>query len=942
MSSHLSHVMTLANGVIGVSVLAMPFCFKQCGIFLAIILLLLSSMLSRLACHFLVKSAVMSRRRNFEFLAFHAFGHMGKFFVELFIIGFLLGTCIAFFVVVGDLGPEIIGKVINKNSEDIRTSLLIFTAILIVLPLGLLRNIDSLATISTATIGFYICLVLKVIGESTQHIFAGDWYEHVNFWRPAGILQCLPIFAMALFCQTQLFEIYESVPNVSLEKMNEIVRGALNICTAVYVSVGLFGYIACCTQTFTGNILMSFERSPSSEVIKLCFVFSVAFSFPLVIFPCRASLNSLLFRRAYIHESTSNYMPETRFRFLTFVIVTFSLILGILIPNIEFVLGIVGATIGVMICLIFPAAFFISISSKNTNERLLAKGIVFVGVSIMILGTYVNLFAMEEPSDPRGAIMTDKSLNKINNLPFNSVKDNIPLIQDIPKNPDIPRSNKDTPVIPDFKIPVNRPEELPVPVLPVEGNQRTVLKPPKPDNVVVSVAPEPKKILEKNSDIVGDSMKESKVEPKAEDNGKKNDPAIPKVEEKVKPMEEQDKIVDSPKKADLIHSDAIKKEDSELAADGELAQLEVAQRHEELKKTLERHKMEQLEMLQEQRELLKDIKEQRMEFKKEQEERLAKGAELSKKSGQVEGKNEDKSVKIESHVEPNLIINKKNNIGKKGNQLDHQEEKEPAKIKPELEILDTKTRNLNAEEKKDSEPQKESRPENSVKDVQEPLKTIIVNDSAKEGVKTLENGQVGEKASDHILEALTNKKEVEETGSNQEKNLQKNESVLKKVTLNEDKETNRLQEFSLPIALKMSNQTKNYNDSGRLINESKGDFSAVRRDILQNNEREKREVEVQVEFKDTEVKVENIKSDGTREICVKRDDDLSNEKLSVEKQPVKKEDAADLLIRTNAYLSQQSFTDKISIDQNLAVNGDVVQLKKRDLKALKPGEDGGL
>lgn len=66
-------------------------------------------------------------------------------------------------------------------------------------------------------------------------------------------------------------------------------------------------------------------------------------------------------------------MPETRFRFLTFVVVTFSLILGIMIPNIEFVLGIVGATIGVMICLIFPAAFFISISSKNTNERLLAK-----------------------------------------------------------------------------------------------------------------------------------------------------------------------------------------------------------------------------------------------------------------------------------------------------------------------------------------------------------------------------------------------------------------------------------------------------------------------------------------------------------------------------------------------------------------------------------------
>lgn len=162
MISYVSHVMTLANSIIGVSVLAMPFCFKQCGIILAIVVLVLCSLLSRLACHFLIKSAVMSRRRNYEFLAFHAFGPMGKFLVELFVIGFLLGTCIAFFVVIGDLGPQIIGKMLYKKPEDIRLSFLITTGALIVLPLGLLRNIDSLASICTVTIGFYLCLVLKV------------------------------------------------------------------------------------------------------------------------------------------------------------------------------------------------------------------------------------------------------------------------------------------------------------------------------------------------------------------------------------------------------------------------------------------------------------------------------------------------------------------------------------------------------------------------------------------------------------------------------------------------------------------------------------------------------------------------------------------------------------------------------------------------------------
>lgn len=106
----------------------------------------------------------MARRRTFELLAFHAFGTTGKFMVELGIIGFLMGTCIAFFVIIGDLGPAIIAKMMgNKPTDTLRTSILIGVALFCVLPLGLLKNVDSLHSVSTATIGFYFCLVLKVI-----------------------------------------------------------------------------------------------------------------------------------------------------------------------------------------------------------------------------------------------------------------------------------------------------------------------------------------------------------------------------------------------------------------------------------------------------------------------------------------------------------------------------------------------------------------------------------------------------------------------------------------------------------------------------------------------------------------------------------------------------------------------------------------------------------
>lgn len=90
---------------------------------------------------------------------------------------------------------------------------------------------------------------------------------------------------------------------------------------------------------------------------------------------------------------TSNYIPPDRFNAITVVVILITLCLGIMIPDIELVLGLVGATIGSAICVIFPSIIFTQVMAKNTTEKLLARFIIFVGFAIMICGTYVNLSA---------------------------------------------------------------------------------------------------------------------------------------------------------------------------------------------------------------------------------------------------------------------------------------------------------------------------------------------------------------------------------------------------------------------------------------------------------------------------------------------------------------------------------------------------------------------
>lgn len=64
----------------------------------------------------------------------------------------------------------------------------------------------------------------------------------------------------------------------------------------------------------------------------------------------------------------------------------------------ELVIGLVGSTIGVAICIMFPAACFRKIIKKDSTERNLAQFIIISGFCLMILGTYANLSAIDEKS----------------------------------------------------------------------------------------------------------------------------------------------------------------------------------------------------------------------------------------------------------------------------------------------------------------------------------------------------------------------------------------------------------------------------------------------------------------------------------------------------------------------------------------------------------------
>lgn len=448
-----------------------------------------------------------------------------------------------------------------------------------------------------------------------------------------------------------------------------------------------------------------------------------------------------------------------------------------------------------------------------------------------------------------------------------------------------------------------------------------------------------------------------------------------KAEEKIKIIEEKESM-DLQKNDNLI-PDAIKKEESELAAEGDVANARAADRHEQLRKTLEKHKLEQREMMQEQKKILKDIKEQKQEFEREKQ-RIAKD-EILKKTEKQEEIKENVLPKIKNDL-------KESDKRAEENEVDFERKKEEPLKEEEQNIADKEKLNENqqlqnenndvniAVEDKDKKShlfQKIANNKNigesqKISEDKSPVveRTVIEEapeqsplhqkDQDKTRVERIEVND-SENVKSPILNVLSKgvlQRSIVEEGpakDNYQVKEEKREVPVNRANNTSDKLQKHDDKYSIPIALKMMNQSKSDKTIAPSLNKSEPEVLAIRRDILQSNEREKRDVDAEANANDAKVSgqhsieksqifVENKIEDADHETCSKLQEDSRKSKggKKSEKRATKSSTTETPLIKTNVYLSEQGITKAISMDGRVPLDVEYVSMQQRDLKILNP------
>nr|XP_020516786.1 putative sodium-coupled neutral amino acid transporter 7 [Labrus bergylta] len=390
-------VFIVVNAALGAGLLNFPAAFNMAGGVTAGVMLQMFMLI------FIITGLVIlgycskvSNESTYQEVVRASCGKVTGVICEVAIAVYTFGTCIAFFIVIGDQLDRLIaaagheGDTVGDLWYTDRKFTIVVTAVLIILPLSIPKEIgfQKYASMLSVMGTWYVTIVviIKYIWPDRE-ITPGYIPTSASSWT--AVFNAMPTICFGFQCHVSCVPVFDSMSKKEIKPWGVVVTLSMIICLFVYTGTGVCGFL-----TFGSNVsqdvLMSYPPDDIAVAIARAFiVVCVITSYPILHFCGRAVIEGLWLRFQGEQVEVCVRREQRRRILQTLVWFVVTLVLALFIPDIGRVISLIG---GLAACFIFvfPGLCLIQAKLAETDNRSASwHGLVGMGVVMVTIGTFV-------------------------------------------------------------------------------------------------------------------------------------------------------------------------------------------------------------------------------------------------------------------------------------------------------------------------------------------------------------------------------------------------------------------------------------------------------------------------------------------------------------------------------------------------------------------------
>ncbi|XP_057705645.1 sodium-coupled neutral amino acid transporter 7 [Corythoichthys intestinalis] len=393
--SSLGAVVIVVNAALGAGLLNFPAAFNMAGGVMAGVMLQMFMLI------FIISGLVIlgyccqvSNESTYQEVVRATCGKLTGVLCEVAIAIYTFGTCIAFFIVIGDQLDRLIAVAFHDGSltglwYTDRKFTIVVTAVLIILPLSIPKEIGFQKYASALSVmgTWYVTIVVivKYIWPD-QEVMPGI-VPSSSTWT--AVFNAMPTICFGFQCHVSCVPVFNSMKKKALKPWGLVVTLSMIICLFVYTGTGVCGFLTF-GSSVNQDVLMSYPSDDIAVAIARAFIIvCIVTSYPILHFCGRAVIEGLWLRWQGEQVEVCVRREQRRRILQTLVWFVVTLVLALFTPDIGRVISLIGGLAAGFI-FVFPGLCLIQAKLLETDSRSASwHGLVVFGITMVTLGAFI-------------------------------------------------------------------------------------------------------------------------------------------------------------------------------------------------------------------------------------------------------------------------------------------------------------------------------------------------------------------------------------------------------------------------------------------------------------------------------------------------------------------------------------------------------------------------